>query len=434
MADGGASSGSSTWWWFGIGMNVVGSVGINLGTCLMKRGHNHRECRANNSGMPVEPVRSHKAWQFGAGLFAVGNVLNFISFGYAAQSLLSALGSVQFVSNVIFAHFLLGEDITSQVITGTSIIIGGNLLLVIYGNHQSRVYTAQELVSFYEEIGYQRYVACLLVISTLSYMFYSRGRNKMKRMMVRDSAALPALYRKGVPLCFALASATIGTQSVIFGKSLSTLLRAAWSGFGHLTNWLTGVLLVFLLFTSVFWMVMLNKALRVFDAVVIVPLMQICWIFFSILGGLVYFREYEDFHLIQVYVWLIGCCFILLGVHLLTPPAEKLSVEQEYDEDISFLSSQTSDSRGDVEPTSPSKLGAFAKAAGREAEHLFGHVAKDIKLAYNMATGRDHLLPVTIYSISTMEGACTSPQGRTGEYSAISSSQDVGSSSHQDER
>eukprot|EP00963_Diacronema_lutheri_P002983 scaffold241_cov340-Pavlova_lutheri.AAC.4 len=256
----------------------------------------------------------------------------------------------------------------------------------------------------------------------------------MKRMMVRDSAALPALYRKGVPLCFALASATIGTQSVIFGKSLSTLLRAAWSGFGHLTNWLTGVLLVFLLFTSVFWMVMLNKALRVFDAVVIVPLMQICWIFFSILGGLVYFREYEDFHLIQVYVWLIGCCFILLGVHLLTPPAEKLSVEQEYDEDISFLSSQTSDSRGDVEPTSPSKLGAFAKAAGREAEHLFGHVAKDIKLAYNMATGRDHLLPVTIYSISTMEGACTSPQGRTGEYSAISSSQDVGPSSHQDER
>lgn len=403
-------------------MNLVGSVGINLGTCLMKRGHNHRESRTNVLEVHVESIRSYKSWQWGAFIFSVGNVLNFVSFGYAAQSLLSALGSVQFVSNVFFAHFLLGEEITSQVIMGTSIIILGNLLLVLFGNHQSRVYTAEELTSFYEEIVYQRYLAFLLVVSILSYMFYSKGRNKMKKMMVRDSASLPTLYRKGVPLCFAIASATIGTQSVIFGKSLSILLRAAWGGYGDLTNWLTAALLVCLFCTSVFWMVMLNKALRVFNAVVIVPLMQICWIFFSILGGLIYFREYEDFHLLQIYVWFVGCCFILLGVHLLTPPADKVSLERDMDEEGSCLSTQSSDS-SDFEPTSPSKLGAFAKAAGREAEHLLGHMAKDIKLAYHMATGRDHLLPVTIYSISSMEGACTSPT-QQADYREISQPQE----------
>ena len=38
----------------------------------------------------------------GAFLFMIGGVLNFVSFSYAAQSLLASLGSVQFVSNVVF--------------------------------------------------------------------------------------------------------------------------------------------------------------------------------------------------------------------------------------------------------------------------------------------------------------------------------------------
>lgn len=87
--------------------------------------------------------RKYREWQCGVGLFAVGNVLNFVSFGellafqaanqyqtvlgastavqelsyvcvhagFAAQSLLAALGSIQFVSNVVFAWFVLHERV-----------------------------------------------------------------------------------------------------------------------------------------------------------------------------------------------------------------------------------------------------------------------------------------------------------------------------------
>lgn len=72
------------------------------------------------------PARSFREWQAGIGLFAGGNVLNFVSFGFAAQSLLAALGSVQFVSNVVFARLVLKEAVTWRVICATALIVTGD--------------------------------------------------------------------------------------------------------------------------------------------------------------------------------------------------------------------------------------------------------------------------------------------------------------------
>jgi len=47
-------------------------------------------------------------------MFVSGTVLNFVSFGFAAQSLLSALGAVQFLSNVVFARFVLKAEVTRR--------------------------------------------------------------------------------------------------------------------------------------------------------------------------------------------------------------------------------------------------------------------------------------------------------------------------------
>ncbi|KAI9070936.1 hypothetical protein K1719_047098 [Acacia pycnantha] len=45
------------------------------------------------------------------------NCLNFISFGYLCrQPLLAALGSVQFVSNIAFAYFVLNKMVTVKLL------------------------------------------------------------------------------------------------------------------------------------------------------------------------------------------------------------------------------------------------------------------------------------------------------------------------------
>ena len=81
--------------------------------------HRHR------SSSKPRPARSFREWQAGIALFAAGNVLNFVSFGFAAQSLLAALGSVQFVSNVVFARLVLKEAVTWRVLGATALIVTG---------------------------------------------------------------------------------------------------------------------------------------------------------------------------------------------------------------------------------------------------------------------------------------------------------------------
>ena len=56
-------------------------------------------------------------WRAGAIVFVLGNLINFSSFAFAAQSLLAALGSVQFVSNVVFSYLILKEPITFRAIS-----------------------------------------------------------------------------------------------------------------------------------------------------------------------------------------------------------------------------------------------------------------------------------------------------------------------------
>lgn len=105
-------------WVVGAFINLFGSIAINFGTNLLKLGHDERERHALlvegiNGKTLLRPIISFQSWRIGILFFAFGNALNFISFGYAAQSLLAALGSIQFVSNIAFSYFVLQKTVTS---------------------------------------------------------------------------------------------------------------------------------------------------------------------------------------------------------------------------------------------------------------------------------------------------------------------------------
>ena len=91
--------------------------------------HHHHHRSSSNSNSKPRPARSFREWQAGIALFAGGNVFNFVSFGFAAQSLLAALGSVQFVSNVVFARLVLKEAVTWRVLGATALIVTGEFVV-----------------------------------------------------------------------------------------------------------------------------------------------------------------------------------------------------------------------------------------------------------------------------------------------------------------
>ncbi|CAL5441897.1 unnamed protein product [Camellia sinensis] len=96
-----------------------------------------------------------------------------------------------------------------------------------------------------------------------------------------------------LPFSYAIVSGAVGSCSVLFAKSLSNLLRLSMSGGYQLHSWFTYSMLLLFLSTAGFWMARLNEGLSLFDAILIVPMFQIAWTFFSICTGFVYFQEYQ---------------------------------------------------------------------------------------------------------------------------------------------
>lgn len=149
---------------------------------------------------------------------------------------------------------------------------------------------------------------------------------------------------KILPISYALYSGMIGTQSVLFSKALSTLLRTTIDGDGQLDSWLFWVVLILFICCAYFWVMSLNKAcicstagysqaslccatslllwiylqaLRLFPAVVIVPTMQISWTLFSVISGGIYYQEYKAFTLFTASMFALGvlvsdCWFTLV--------------------------------------------------------------------------------------------------------------------------
>lgn len=118
-------------WVFGLLLNVFGSIIVNLAANLLKLAHNEEQSKnspqqkLSDEEKKKQTIKDHSFygltlhasrfyWRLGVLLFSAGSLINFLSLSMAAQSLLATLGGVQFVSNIFFAKFILGERITKR--------------------------------------------------------------------------------------------------------------------------------------------------------------------------------------------------------------------------------------------------------------------------------------------------------------------------------
>lgn len=312
-------------WVIGAIINIFGSIAINFGTNLLKLGHDEREKHSTasldglNRKMVMKPIIYFHTWRVGILFFALGNCLNFISFGYAAQSLLAALGSVQFVSNIAFAYFVLNKMVTVKVLVATAFIVLGNIFLVAFGNHQSPVFTPAELTEKYSNVTFLLYCIILLFIVLVHHLVYRRG----EILVANPGYELKSYWKMLLPFSYAVVSGAVGSCSVLFAKSLSNMLRLSMSSSYQLHSWFTYSMLLLFLSTAGFWMTRLNEGLSLFDAILIVPMFQIAWTFFSICTGFVYFQEYQVLDNLRTTMFIIGMMSVFVGISLLAPDEAK---------------------------------------------------------------------------------------------------------------
>lgn len=356
-------------WVLGVVLIILGSLGNNFGNNLVSLGHKQNkimdesqiksgkddakkleEGNANEAGSnelttgPSDVAKveaAHKEeeekgpssrWRtIGLIIFIVGNLATFAAFGFAAQSLLAALESVQFVSNVVFAKVVHHETITVKMLLSTAMIVGGNVLVVIFSEHHAKLYNSDMLIELYEtNTAYHAYLAFAFVLFLamhFTYVHYYNARVVHKRV----------LWRHGFvePFAFSVSAAIMGTQAVLNSKCMSMLIQVSSTGRNEFTRPTIYVILITWILFVAYWLRRLDKGLELFPPLFIIPVLQVFFVFFAILCGGIYFQEFDHFTVVQWVGFVIGVIMILAGVFGLAPAhsvvPELEEIKQDWD-------------------------------------------------------------------------------------------------------
>lgn len=167
------------------------------------------------------------------------------------------------------------------------------------------------------------------------------------------------------PVTYSLVSALIGTQSVLQSKCFAELVKATLTGDNQFNQPFVYFVIVNFICGLSFWLYRMNSALKMFDGLIIIPLLQVFWTTCAILQGGVFFQEFSKFSPWQSLCFLLGVLIVFLGVFMLTPhPKEKNGHRPELLPTDSDHSGHSSGSRSSA-PTD-----TFAVSSSMSRNHL----------------------------------------------------------------
>ncbi|KAL4858704.1 putative magnesium transporter NIPA8 [Chlorella vulgaris] len=367
----------------GAALHVAGSVLIVFGQASVKTAH----AIVDSTGAPSTWAvpRSHpqpplwrrpdgkwrrqkagsKAYSVGGwSAFALGNILRFIAMRFAAQTVLSGLGSLQFVIIPVASRFMLGIRASAATLLGVVVVLVGNALIILYGPAEV-TFTLEQLRAQWASPAMTTFLLvlggllCLLqwlhyritggsmglqpqpqlaatleggggraqsgglqsssgsgeVLPSDSQHLLAAGSGKWidcnsKLGLAQLSREQDAVSVFAGALLFSAVASFVGAWSVLFSKSLTYVVTYMPAS---LTDWYSWFVLAAFLGTAAFWVRQSDRGLRFYPASLIMPLMQAFWMCMSVLEGGIYFEELVGLPSRHLALLLLGLLLALLG-------------------------------------------------------------------------------------------------------------------------
>lgn len=332
-------------WIVGIVIMIIGCTATNFGQNLMSLGLKKDKLNSDRDSSILDIAPTKRETQFspsiksnnieisssvtyGCGLFLMvaGGILTFAAYGFGAQSLIASLESVQFICNVIFTYLLFSIQPTARIIFGTSIIIAGNILVVLYSDKTSYKYDITQLQQqYYFNLSYQIYL-CLAFFFAVFFYFIFRYYERKRVLLNEELSDLEELTEA---TCFILYASIIGTQLVLMAKSIAMLIEITVTGGGNqFTNPITYIFIVLFVFFAWFWLSRMSMAMLMYSPIFAIPALQVFFILFAILSGGIFFEEFLTFSIQQYLGFCGGVVMIVIGVFFLLPSSNLIEKYQ----------------------------------------------------------------------------------------------------------
>ena len=225
----------------GIFMSVAASIIGNFGANMQKFSQMVEEVRV----LPAEDeavTRSCVArccapsfrrpyillWRWWIGMFgAIGGGLgDFAALALAPQSVCSPIGSTTLVANLFFATLWLKEKLRWIDLLGTTLVIAGAVLSVVFGSKTSRCYVEDEL-----KASFQQPLMIVYLILCWSTIVVSCVACEIGNCLVRRKSSFYRIHLiRAHAILYSLLAGVMCSQSIMFGKALGSLLLLTLDG------------------------------------------------------------------------------------------------------------------------------------------------------------------------------------------------------------
>lgn len=344
-------------------------------------------------------------WWLGAALMTVGEIGNFVAYGFAPASIVSPLGVLALVSNCIIAPIFFNEKIAKQNYTGVAISVLGILFIITSVNPSqsqfpSSIVLLNTVLRIMKELNPHDFI--LSAVSQLPFKIYLIvvlsliiillfGTNLQKIWDFSSEALLFVTCRKSrekasdilsdtfsqdyysrlpdlgdenntyptSPKSILSASSTSSLQSsqssdlfsnlglvALFGAftALSTKCLSSIVNFSitaAIEDPLTYTLLLVLVSTAVFQVIFLNKALQRYNATVVIPVHFVFFTISVIIGSAITFHDFENSSPSQLFRFFTGCLLTFLGVWYITSTPESLQSDDQSSESDDTIHNDT---------------------------------------------------------------------------------------------
>ncbi|KAI8080123.1 magnesium transporter NIPA-domain-containing protein [Gilbertella persicaria] len=252
-------------------------------------------------GGDTEYLKS-KLWWLGISLMILGEVGNFVAYGFAPASTIAPLGTTTLVANVILAPLMLKEVFRKRDLIGVILAVTGAAMVVFSSNSEETALSPElimEALTQTQSIVYFILTAIAIVALTILSPIYGSSS-------IMIDLGLVAIY---------------GGYTVLSTKSVASLLSLT---FFKMFAYPVSYLLIFVLVvTAVLQIKYLNKALQRFDSTEVIPTQFVLFTVSAIIGSAVLYHDFDDMTLEQMSRFMSGCAIEFLGVYLITSKRDK---------------------------------------------------------------------------------------------------------------
>mmetsp|Transcript_39676 Transcript_39676/g.95848 ORF Transcript_39676/g.95848 Transcript_39676/m.95848 type:complete len:456 (-) Transcript_39676:173-1540(-) len=298
--------------WLGVGLSLCGSLSSATGLACQRLSH-----KRNNALPPEEQVRSSRQWLnlLGVFLLFVESLFDLTSFGFAPASILSCMGAMTLVFNMMLAPTLCGEIVSKRDVAVNGIVFAGTILSVWFGPHATPDYTLPELMSLFIERRFIVYAVILLSwIGCLLYAWWALQdlENPKGRFRKMSRLSRTRLLRFAYP---ALAG-SIGGNTAVYAKASIELVKTTIKGTNQFIYVGTYFLIILMIVCVVAQLKFLNGGLKRYESLYVVPVYQVFWIGCGVLGALFYFNEVASISARDLGMFALGAIISVFGILL----------------------------------------------------------------------------------------------------------------------